>query len=191
MTERVFVAQPIPEPALDLLRDIAEVRVYPHMDRQITSEELLANARSADWLFVMHETKVNAQVLRETKLKGIGVLAKDDPDIDMDTANAMRIPVVAEDPDIFALVSPATADLTVAMLLGLGYRLLEADRYTRCGKFRQEQTMALMGMGVDGKTVGLVGMGKVAEHMVPRLRPFGMNILYTKRTRCTNTGRRI
>jgi glyoxylate reductase len=43
--------------------------------------------------------------------------------------------------------------------------------------------MALMGMGVDGKTVGLVGMGKVAEHMVPRLRPFGMDILYTKRTR--------
>jgi len=183
MTERIFVAQPIPEPALEVLRAVGDVAVYPHMDRQIAPEELLAGLKSADWLFAMHETKVNGHSLRESRLKGIGVLAKDDPDIDMDAANELRIPVVAEDPAIFAQVSPATADLTVAMLLGLGYRLLDADRYTRSGRFRQEQTMALMGMGVDGKTVGLIGMGKVAEHMVPRLLPFGMNILYTKRTR--------
>jgi glyoxylate reductase len=69
------------------------------------------------------------------------------------------------------------------MLLGLAYRLVEADHYTRCGKFRQEQTMALMGIGCPGKTVGLIGMGKVALYMVPRIRAFDMHTLYTKRTR--------
>jgi glyoxylate reductase len=76
-----------------------------------------------------------------------------------------------------------TADLTVAMLLGLAYRLVESDHYTRCGRFRQEQTMSLMGLGCPGKTVGLIGLGKVARHMVPRIRAFGMPMLYTKRTR--------
>jgi glyoxylate reductase len=80
-------------------------------------------------------------------------------------------------------VSRATADLTMAMLLGLAYRLVEADHYTRCGKFRQEQTMALMGIGCPGKTVGLIGMGKVALHMAPRIRAFDMHMVYTKRTR--------
>src|SRR5262245_62874491 len=80
-------------------------------------------------------------------------------------------------------VHVTTADTTVAMLLGLAYRLVESDAYTRSGKFRQEQTMALMGLGCPGKTVGLIGMGQVARHMVPRLSPFGMDIIYTKRGR--------
>jgi len=71
----------------------------------------------------------------------------------------------------------------VGMLLACAYRLLDADRYTRCGQFKQEQTMALMGQGCPGKTVGLIGLGLVAEFMVPRLRPFELTIIYTKRTR--------
>ena len=48
MKEKVFVAQPIPEVALEVLREVADVSVYPYMDRQITVEELVANARRAD-----------------------------------------------------------------------------------------------------------------------------------------------
>jgi lactate dehydrogenase-like 2-hydroxyacid dehydrogenase len=61
----------------------------------------------------------------------------------MEAANARRIPVILGDPEIATTGRP-TADLTLAMLLELAYRLVEADHYTRCGKFRQEQTMALM-----------------------------------------------
>jgi glyoxylate reductase len=61
--------------------------------------------------------------------------------------------------------------------------LVEADRYTRCGKFRQEQTMALMGVGCPGKTVGLIGMGRLGEHVASRVRAFDMHAVYTKRTR--------
>jgi glyoxylate reductase len=68
----------------------------------------------------------------------------------MEAANARRIPVILGDPEIATIGRP-TADLTLAMLLGLAYRLVEADHYTRCGKFRQEQTMALMGIGCPGR----------------------------------------
>jgi glyoxylate reductase len=182
---KVFVAQPIPQAALDVLQEAADVSVYPYMDRQISVHELAAAARRSDWLFVLHETNVNAEVLLANRdLSGIGAMARFDPEIDMETATSLGIPVIVEDPaDSYDGVHLTTADLTVAMLIGLAYRLVESDHYTRCGKFRQEQTMALMGLGCPGKTVGLIGLGKVARHMVPRLQAFGMQVLYTKRTR--------
>jgi glyoxylate reductase len=182
MKPKVFVAQPIPEDALDVLREAAEVTVYPYMDRQISIDELVANAKRADWLFVLHETNVTAEVINANpRLQGIGAMALSTPLIDMDAASARKIPVILEDPKAtFPGVAPTTADLTMAMLLGLAYRLVEADRYTRAGKFRQEQTLALMGVGCPGKTVGLIGMGKLGENMAPRIRAFGMHSVYTK-----------
>jgi glyoxylate reductase len=130
----------------------------------------------------MHETHVSAEVINANpNLKGIGVLGST-PHIDMDAANTRKIPVILSDPEP-ATMGQATADLTMAMLLALAYRLVDSDRYTRCGKFRQEQTMSLMGIGCPGKTVGLIGMGNVAVHMVPRIRALDMHPIYTKRSR--------
>jgi glyoxylate reductase len=186
MKPRIFVVQPIPEMALDILRQAAEVTVHPHMDRQISPAELIAYGAGYDYLYVMHETKVTAEVIAAMpNLKGIGALAKTDPDIDLDAARVRKIPIVVENPadDFGGDVSQDTADLTVGMIVALAYRMVEADRYTRAGKFRQEQTMALMGMGCSGRTVGLIGLGKIGLFMVPRLRAFDMKIRYTKRTR--------
>src|SRR5580704_11553284 len=157
MKPKVFIVQPIAEAALEVLREAADVSVYPYMDRQITVEELAAAAAHADWLLVMHETSVTAEVINANpNLKGIGSFASSTPHIDMKLANARRIPIVIGDPKLSPTVSRATADLTMAMLLGLAYRLVDSDRYTRCGKFRQEQTLALMGIGCPGETVGLI-----------------------------------
>jgi lactate dehydrogenase-like 2-hydroxyacid dehydrogenase len=69
------------------------------------------------------------------------------------------------------------------MIVALAYRLVESDRYTRAGHFKQEQTMVLMGIGCPGKTVGLIGLGAVGLYMVPRIRAFDMSVVYVKRTR--------
>jgi lactate dehydrogenase-like 2-hydroxyacid dehydrogenase len=185
MKPKVFVVQPIPDVALEALREVADVSVYTYMDRQISVDELVANAKRCDWLFVVHETNVTAEVIyANPNLKGIGCMAGGHLYIDMDAANARKIPVILEDPnDTAGGVSVTTCDLTMSMLLALAYRLVDSDRYTRGGNFRQEQTMALMGIGCPGKTVGLVGLGKVALKMVPRLRAFEMHVIYTKRNR--------
>jgi lactate dehydrogenase-like 2-hydroxyacid dehydrogenase len=179
---KVFVVQPIPEVALAAMREVAEVTVYPYMDRQITVPELAAAARQSDWLFILHETTVTADVIHANpNLKGIACMAGTKLHIDMEAANACKIPIVVTDPSVAS--SRATGDLAMAMMLGLAYRLVDADRYTRAGGFRQEQTMALMGLGCPGKTAGLIGLGKIGHYIVPRLRAFDMNVLYTKRTR--------
>jgi glyoxylate reductase len=186
MKPKIFVAQPIPEPALDLMREVADVDVFPYLDRQIGEGDLIAAAKRSDWLYVLHETHVTAAVLEANpKLKGVAAMARD-PDIDIAAATRLGIPVIIDRPYSQVgreTVHSTTADLTIGMLLGLAYRMIEADVFTRQGRFRQEQTMALMGLGCWGKTVGLIGLGKVARHMVPRLKPFGLNVIYTKRTR--------
>ncbi len=63
MTERVYVVQPIPEPALELLRSAAEVEVYPYTDRMITVDELSSVARRCDYIAAMHETMIPAEVV--------------------------------------------------------------------------------------------------------------------------------
>jgi glyoxylate reductase len=183
---RVFVVQPIPDSAVDILREVADVTVYPHLDRQISTDELVANVRRCDYLFAMHETIIPAEVINANPdLKGIAVISRKADCVDLEAAHARRLPIATAPPGdtIYRLVCKATADLTVGMILGLAYRVVEADRFTRCGKFKQEQTMALMGLGCPGKTVGLIGLGLVARFMVPRVRAFEMNVIYSKRQR--------
>jgi glyoxylate reductase len=194
MKPRVFVAQPAVEAAIAILREVADVTVYPYLDRQITADELAANARRADWLMLVSDNIVTKEIIDGAPgLKGIGTVSTRGLYIDLAAATARKVAVVTSDPAelesesassaVRGGVSLATADLTMGMLLGLAYRMVEADRFTRAGHFKQEQTLALMGIGCPGKTVGLIGLGKVARFMVPRIRAFDMHILYTKRTR--------
>ncbi|HTS94696.1 MAG TPA: NAD(P)-dependent oxidoreductase [Stellaceae bacterium] len=194
MKPKVFVCQPIAEAVLEVLREAAEVGVYPYLDRQITQDELAANAARNDWLFLASDNIIPAALIETSpNLRGIGTVSRFGHYIDLKAATARKLPIVSADPDYASApdlgpaarggVSLATADLTVAMLLGLAYRLVEADRYTRAGHFKQEQTLALMGIGCPGKTVGVIGMGKVARYMIPRLRALDMTVIYTKRNR--------
>ena len=189
MKPRVFVSQPIPEPGLEILREVAEVSVFPRVDRNMSEEEWIVEASRSDYLFVMGGNVISAAVLKANpKLKGVALVHRRLPQgnsVDLDTARALGIPVIFQYPwePVYDHIAVATADLTIAMLLGLAYRMVDADRYTRSGRPLQEHTMALMGPGVFGKTVGLFGLGIVAKKMVPRLRPFQCTLLYNKRTR--------
>jgi len=186
---RVFVSQPIPEPALDMLREVAEVNVFPRLDRNMSEDEWIMAAQRSDYLFVMGGNIITANVIKANpKLKGIGMVHRRLPvnnSIDLDTARALGVPVVFQYPwePVYDRIAEATCDLTIAMILDLAYRLIDSDRYTRSGRTLQEHTMALMGPGVTGKIAGLLGLGKVARKMVPRLRALRMTVLYTKRTR--------
>jgi glyoxylate reductase len=184
---RIFVVQPIPEPALELMRSVAEVEVYPHSDRMVSTDELTTVAHRCDYIFAMHETMISAEVVAGTpRLKGIVVGGRDASDmIDVDACTAAGVELVTTPPVPSARAgnAKATADLTLALLLCAAYRVTEADRYTRAGGFRQEMTMDLMGVGCTDKVVGVIGMGRVAEELVPRLKAVDAEVIYTKRTR--------
>jgi glyoxylate reductase len=71
----------------------------------------------------------------------------------------------------------------MALILGLATRLVEADRFTRSGRFHQEQSMTFLWHSLPGKVLGLIGMGGIGVEIAKRARAFEMDVVYTKRTR--------
>jgi glyoxylate reductase len=99
--------------------------------------------------------------------------------VDVEAATARSLPVTV----VPQLVTKTTCDLTMALILGIAWRIVEADRFTRSGRFRQEQSTAFLTTGVSGKTAGMIGLGDIGVEIARRLRAFEMRVLYTKRNR--------
>src|SRR5215469_6909907 len=99
MQPKVFVAQPIAQAVIDILREAADVTVYPYLDRQITQDELVANAQRHDWLFLASDNIVSADAIHASPhLKGIGTVSRLGLYIDLAAATARKLPVVSADP---------------------------------------------------------------------------------------------
>ena len=166
MRPRVFVVQPIPEVALDILREVADVRcIRRWTDRSPPGASANAAALGLP-LRDAQEPHHARSDLANPNLKGIGIGGRYAETVDLAACDERNLPLLTsppQPPGSHSLVSVATADLTVAMVLSLAYRLHEADRYTREGGFRQEQTMALMGLGCTGKRPGSSGWARSAR----------------------------
>lgn len=86
--------------------------------------------------------------------------------------------MVTNTPDV---LTDATADLAWALLLGAARRVAEGDRYVRAGKFKRWDFYLMRGMDFAGKTLGIVGGGRIGQAVARRGRGFGMSIVYTSR----------
>lgn len=177
--QKIFVAQPIMPEGLEMLKEVGEVEVF-ESERMISKPELIDGIRRADYLYTLGDTVIDAEVLdANPNLKGIAGMSMILNVIDIDAATARGIPVT----NIPHVINKTTADLTMALLLGLAWRLVEADRFTRSGKFRQEQSMSFLCHSLPGKTLGLIGLGAIGQEIVKRARAFDLDVIYTKRTR--------
>ena len=179
---RVYVTQPIPQGALERLRGVAEVEINDDPLRIATPEALAAGVRGADVLFCLLHDRVDDRVLAAgPRLRLVASMAIIPANIDLAAATARRIPVTVIPP----LVTEATADITMALLLAVARRIVEADRLLRSGVFPGAQSTYLVGGTVHGKTLGIAGLGAIGRAVARRARGFGMRILYTKRRRLT------
>ena len=100
---------------------------------------------------------------------GVGVNHVDLP------AMARRGVVVTNTPDV---LTDATADLAMALLLAAARRVCEGDRLIRAGGWRDAGPEFLLGREVSGKTLGIVGFGRIGQAVARRASGFGMRILY-------------
>ena len=180
MAPRVFLTQPIPENALARLREVAEVELNPDSTHIITKPELIAALGRNDYLVCLLHDRVDAEVINANpNLRLIASMAITPAGVDVTAATARRIPVTAIPP----FVTEATADLHWALLLAVARRVVEGDRALRSGIFPGSQSLHFVGGEVNGKTLGIIGLGSVGEAVARRARGFRMRILYTKRRR--------
>jgi glyoxylate reductase len=94
----------------------------------------------------------------------------------IDVAAATRHGVVVTNtPDV---LTETTADFAWTLLMAIARRVVEADRYVRDGKFDEWKNMLLLGGDIHGKTLGIVGFGRIGRAMARRARGFGMRVFY-------------
>jgi len=149
----------------------------PH-DRPASREELLEAASQADALAVTLTERVDADVLnRAPRLKVIAVYAVGYDNVDV-TAATRRGIVVTNTPDV---LTETTADLAWALILAVTRRIPEADRLVREGRWEGWAPTQLLGADVSGKTLGVIGMGRIGRAVARRAVGFGMAVLYHTR----------
>jgi glyoxylate reductase len=176
---RVVVTRRLPEPALRALRESgADVWVSPE-DRALTTEELHAAVAGADAIVTMLHDRVDDALLDAAgeQLRVVANVAVGYDNVDVEAARRRGVRVT----NTPGVLTAATADLAIALLLAVTRRLGEGERLIRSGKPWAWSIDFMLGRGLSGKTLGIVGYGAIGRATAARARAFGMEILYTQR----------
>ena len=174
MKPKIYVTRMLPQAGLDLLAEEYDVEVNPN-DRVATREELLAGIQGKDALLALLTDTIDARLMdAEPRLKVISNYAVGFNNIDVAAATERGI-VVTNTPGV---LTETTADLAFALLTACARRIVEADKFMRAGKYEGWGPMLFLGRDIHGKTLGLVGFGRIGRAMAQRGRGFGMKILY-------------
>jgi len=176
---RILIAEPIVESAIDKLRKIGEVTVAKRGD--LTSEKSLSEAlQDKDAFLSMLSNSVGKSVLKKTKrLKIIANYAVGYNNIDVSAAKKLGIRV-ANTPDV---LTDATADLAIGLMLTVARNFPAAESYLRNGKFNGWDPLGFQGIELSHSTVGIIGMGRIGQAFAKRARAFGVKILYHNRNK--------
>jgi glyoxylate reductase len=177
---RIVVTRRIPDPAIELLRGAGEVWVSPH-DRPLSSEELHAAVAGADGAVTLLHDRVDDAFL-DAAGPGLRIVANvavgyDNVDVQ---ACAQRGVVVSNTPGV---LTEATADIAFALILMATRRLGEGERLIRAETPWSWSMFFMLGTGLQGKTLGIVGLGKIGQATARRARAFGMEVVYSGRRR--------
>lgn len=176
---KVFVVQPIMDVGRRGLEEFADIDVF-ESERMISRPELIHGIRECDYVWMLGDTPIDAEVMDAgPDLKGIATMALFPNVVDVEAATSRGLPVTV----VPHVITKTTCDLTLAHIIGLAWRIVEADRFTRCGRFHQEQSTSFLTTELAGKVVGMIGVGEIGTEIVKRLRAFEMEITYTKRNR--------
>jgi glyoxylate reductase len=175
---RVFVTRHLPGNALERVAAEHDVEVWP--DRLPPPRaELLARAPELDGLLALLTDPVDAELIAAApRLRAISNYAVGVDNIDVEAATARGIPV-GNTPDV---LTEATADLALALMLAIARRLSEGEAFVRAGEWKTWEPGLLLGHDLHGATVGIVGYGRIGQAVGRRLEGFGCELLTANRS---------
>jgi len=177
---RIVVTRRIPDPAIELLEGAGDVWVSPH-DRPLSADELHSAVAGADAAVTLLHDRVDDAFLDAAgpALRIVANVAVGYDNVDVE-ACARRGVVVSNTPGV---LTEATADIAFALILMSTRRLGEGERLIRARTRWSWSMFFMLGTGLQGKTLGIVGLGKIGQATARRARAFGMEIVYAGRRR--------
>ena len=179
---RIYVTRRIPEEGLDLLRQEAEVEINPE-DAPLPRAELLRRVADCDAVLGLLTDRIDSEFFDAApRLKGYANYAVGFDNIDVAEATRRAIPV-SNTPGV---LTDATAECAWALLFAVARRIVESDRIMRSGQWTGWGPLQLLGAGLTGKTLGIVGAGRIGTAAALMSRGFRMRVLYTSGSGRTN-----
>jgi glyoxylate reductase len=174
---RCFVTRDLPGAGLERLRAAHRVEVWPKPSPP-PREALLAGAAEADGLLSLLTDPIDAQLIAACpRLRAISNYAVGVDNIDLAAATARGIPV-GHTPEV---LTDATADLAVALMLAIARRLSEGERVVRDGEWGTWGPSFLLGRDLHGATVAIVGGGRIGTTVARRLQGFDCELIIVGR----------
>jgi glyoxylate reductase len=176
---KVFVARRIPDAGLGPIRERCDADVWP--DRLPPPAEVLREkVRDCDGLVALLTDKVDAVLLAAApRLRVVSNFAVGFNNVDVAACTARGIPI-GNTPGV---LTDATADIAVTLLLAAARRLGESTADAKAGRWLTWEPLGWLGQDLAGRTLGVVGMGRIGFATAKRLRHgWGMTVLYTSRS---------
>jgi len=170
----ILISRALPDPAVEAARARADVDVHTG-DRPLTRAELVARLQGRGGLVCQITDTVDGEVLAAAPgLRVVSNVAVGFNNVDVAAATRRGV-LVTNTPDV---LTETTADFAWTLMMATARRLVEADRYVRDGRFTQWEYMVLVGGDVHGKTLGVIGLGRIGRAVARRAAGFDMRVLY-------------
>lgn len=174
---KIFITYQIPSIAQELLEQAGHT-VTVHTDEAlITRDTLLQSVKEYDAVLSLLTEKIDQEVLAAAgpQLKIIANYAVGFDNIDVKAAQVKHI-TITNTPDV---LNEAVAEHAISLLVAVARRIVEADRFTRAGKYKGWRPLLLLGTQLKDKTIGIVGLGRIGTAVARRAKlGFGMKIAY-------------
>jgi len=174
MPKSLLISNALPKEALDMIpKDL--VIDYNETDTPLPREELIERLRGKDGLICHIISAIDEEVLAAAPtLKIVANVAVGFNNIDVPACRRRGV-VVTNTPDV---LTETTADFAWALLMAAARRVVEADHFARSGQWQRWQWGLLWGADVHGKTLGIVGFGRIGRAVARRAMGFDMRVLY-------------
>ena len=175
MKPKIFVTRMLPELVMEKLNDHFIVSVNPE-NRALTKEEIINGTSDCDILLCLLSDTIDSDIIScNPNLKGIVNYAVGFNNIDIKCATSLNIPVT----NTPGVLTETTADMAWALMFSVARRVVESDRFVRDGKFKGWAPKLFLGTDIYGKTLGIIGAGRIGIAVAKRASGFNMKVLYS------------
>ncbi|OGM26332.1 D-glycerate dehydrogenase [Candidatus Woesebacteria bacterium RIFCSPHIGHO2_02_FULL_38_9] len=179
---RIFVTRKIPGSALSKLTSSGHEVLVSEFDRPITSEEFLEKAKGADALLTLLTDKIDGGVLDAIgpQLKIVSNYAVGFDNINMEDATKRGVLVTNTPSEV---INESVSEFAWTLMLALAKRVVEADESTRRGAYKGWEPGTFLGVNMIGRTLGIIGLGRIGGMTARRAKGWNMRVLYYNRSR--------
>ncbi|MCD6176984.1 MAG: D-glycerate dehydrogenase [Candidatus Cloacimonetes bacterium] len=175
MKPKIFVTRMLPDLVMEKLNEYFVVNANPE-DRALSKEEIKRGTSDCDILLCLLSDTIDSDIIScNPNLKGIVNYAVGFNNIDVKHATKLNIPVT----NTPGVLTETTADMAWALMFSTARRIVESDKFMREGKFKGWEPKLFLGFDIYGKTLGIIGAGRIGTAVAKRALGFNMKILYS------------